>query len=858
MLITQLRSTLTSYSAFNAREDRNPRPGTTSSTHHNTAPIFHLALAFALLVTTSLIASEGERSFSISPSEVNLSRPFAQSQLLVAATSIKSKNHSPADLTHSASYRSSDEKIVTVNQTGRLFAVANGNAKIQVTVNDETHEIPVTISGIDDQLTIDYTLYVQPIISRAGCNAGACHASQYGKGGFVLSVFGFDPAKDREAIASDRMQRRVNFIDPDRSLFLKKPTMQIAHGGGKRISIDSPDYQTLLRWISQGAPGPVKDPTVVTSLEVFPKQGVYQPEQTQQLRVVATYSDDSTRDVTHWAKYDSLDDGVVTVSEEGQIHVAGLGQTSVMVRFENFAQNVTVMAPYGNAELAGWQNQNFIDELAVSKFEQLGIEPSPLCDDSTFIRRAYLDAIGSLPTIEETEGFLQDESADKRTKLVDRLLGLTGDPALDIYNDRYAAYWTLKWSDLLRNTSNGAAADEQRMWAMHNWIKESFRVNKPFNEFVQELVTAKGSIYSSGPASFFRINSNSSDLTEATTQLFLGLRLGCAKCHHHPFEKYSQEDYYSFAAFFSRVGTKNSEEFGLFGRESVVIVKNSGEVRHPKTGKNLPPRTLDGDVVDDALDRRIPLAEWLTSKENRVFARSVANRYISYLLGRGLVEPVDDMRETNPATNPELLDQLAQHFVDSNFDIKQLMRAIMTSRVYQLSSVPTARNVNDDKYYSHYQVKRLSAEPLLDAIDQVTKVRTKFKSLPLGTRAIELPDGEYPDYFLTVFGKPRRASVCECERMPDENLAQALHTLNGEILAKKISDKSGLVSELAKAEMEERNAVRRLFLATLSREPREEELTALEAFRKEAETAQLYYEDVLWTLVNSKEFLFNH
>lgn len=816
----------------------------------NLLPVFCLA--------SSLAFANEAGTLTVQPAEVQLSGAFAQTQLLVTKTDSDVEAARVVDFTSAAKYQSSDAAVVSVSSKGRLLAKANGTATVTVQLDGVSRSIPVVVVGVEPVPQIGFGHYVSPILSRAGCNSGACHASQYGKGGFVLSVFGFEPEKDRDAIAVDRYQRRINYIDPERSLFLKKPTMQIAHGGGKRLELESPDYQTLLTWIRNGAPGPRADEPKVTGIEVFPKQRVAGPEQTQQLRVVATYTDETTRDVTHWAKFDSLDDGVAAVSEDGLVRVVGRGQASIMIRFEGHAQNAMFVVPYGESQLVDWKNNNFVDELASAKFTQVGIEPSPLCDDSTFIRRAFLDAVGSLPTIEETQAFLDDTNPAKREQLVDRLLGLTGDSKLDIYNDRYAALWTLKWSDLLRNSSNGQAADEQRMWAMHNWIKDSFRTNKPFDQFVRELVTAKGSIYSSGPASYYRINQNSSDLTETTTQLFLGLRLTCAKCHHHPFEKYSQEDYYSFAAFFSRIGTKNSEEFGLFGRESVVIVKNSGEVRHPKTGKNLKPRTLDGTEADHELDRRIPLAEWLTSKENKDFARSVANRYVSYLLGRGLVEPVDDMRETNPATNPELLDRLAQHFVEADFDIKQLMRVIMTSRLYQLSSVPTSQNVSDQKFYSRYYVKRLSAEPLLDAIDHVTKVQTKFKSLPLGTSAIELPDGEYPDYFLSVFGKPRRASVCECERMPDENLAQALHTLNGEVLAKKLGDKLGRVAALAKEEMDETEAVTRLYLTALSRPPRQEELDVLQEFRKEAESAQQFYEDVLWTLVNSKEFIFNH
>ncbi|MCA8998115.1 MAG: DUF1553 domain-containing protein [Planctomycetaceae bacterium] len=813
--------------------------------------------SFLTVAALSMLASVGFASGAVTvvPVEVSLQGNFARAQIVIREGS----EDRSADLTNDYVYESSDPGVASVTESGQVVAVGNGTATIQATRNGEAVAIPVTVAGMEESPQIGFNEFVRPILSRAGCNQGACHASQYGKGGFVLSVFGFDPNVDHTAIALDRMQRRVNFLDPEQSLFLKKPTMQLAHGGGKRIEKGSVDYHTLVAWIRNQAPAPQADVPHVTGIEIFPKNRIATVGELQQMRVVATYSDDRTRDVTAWAKYDSLDEAVISVSDSGLVDVVGQGQGPLMVRFEGHAAIATFMAPYAESvELAGWENRNFVDELASAKFQAIGIEPSGVCDDATFVRRAFLDAIGTLPSTEQTLAFLDSDDPNKREHLVDRLLGLTGDSSLDTFNDQYASYWTLKWSDLLRNTSNGQAADEQRMWAMHNWIKESFRTNKPMDKFVRELVTAKGSIYTSGPASFFRINSNSSDLAEATAQLFLGVRLQCAKCHHHPFEKYSQEDYYSFAAFFSRVGTKNSQEFGLFGREIVVVVKNSGEVRHPKTGKNLPPRSLDGTETDHPLDRRIPLASWLTSKDNKDFAKSLANRYVSYLLGRGLVEPVDDMRETNPASNPELLDRLAEHLIASKYDVKQLIRVIMTSQLYQLSSDPTPENAADQKFYSHFHVKRLAAEPLLDAVDRVTAVQTKFKNLPLGTNAIELPDAEYPDDFLNVFGKPRRASVCECERMPDPNLSQALHTLNGDILSKKLADKSGRVAEIVKQEMDETQAIEQLYLAALSRYPSDEELSALRSFRGETESAQQFYEDVLWTLVNSKEFLFVH
>ncbi len=800
----------------------------------------------------------------VTPEQVALQGRFAQTQLIVQSTDAAGAvSDRSGDLTHEATYVSSDPAIVAIDRQGRLLAQANGQAQITVSHGEQTQTVAVDVSGVEAGGAVPFDGYVRPIISRLGCNAGACHASQFGKGGFVLSVFGYDADMDYGALVRDRTGRRINFMQPEESLFLKKPTMQVPHGGGQRLLKSSVDYDTLIAWIQAGAPGPDKEAVKVTAVEVYPAQRLAEPGVTQQLRVTAHHSDGSVRDVTHWARFDSMDDAVLSVTPEGRVSVIGRGQAPIMVRYEGQANIAMFVSPYGPpAELAGWQNNNFVDELASEKFRELGIEPSPVCDDATFLRRAYLDAIGTLPQPEEVLAFLADENPEKRTQVIDRLLGLTGDPNLDVHNDRYAALWTLKWSDLLRNSSEGAATNEQRMWAMHNWMKDAFRTNKPFDQFVRELVVAKGSVFSSGPASYYRIFGDSSELAEATSQLFLGVRLGCAKCHHHPFEKYGQEDYYSFAAFFARVGTKNSDEFGLFGGEAVVMVRNSGEVRHPKTGQVLPPKPLEGEPVEESLDRRIPLAQWLTSPENRDFSRNVANRYVAYLLGRGLVEPVDDMRATNPATNPALLDALADHFVQSGFDLKQLMRAIMVSRLYQLDSQPTEQNASDSKFYSHFKVKRLSAEPLLDAIDHVTGVQTKFKSLPLGTRAIELPDAEYPDYFLNVFAKPRRASVCECERLPDANLAQVLHTLNGDTVSNKVSDKAGLVASLISSGKSDEEIITELYLRALCRPPEQSEIATAKEFLASvpAETMnpekQSIYEDLLWALINSKQFLF--
>lgn len=812
-------------------------------------------IALSVCLTLTCVVANADE-FRIEPPKLSLVGNFARLQICIREQVTDSESTDRAnDLTAEAKIESTAPDIFTVDSSGMLVAIGDGTANLRVTVGDESHEVPVTVSGVVENPSVDFDRQVAPIITKLGCNMGACHASQHGKGGFKLSVFGFEPADDHAAIVRDRLGRRVEMLAPEQSLFLQKPTMQVAHGGGLRLKADSVDYQILKAWLSNQAPGPRSDAPKVTKLTVTPTQRIGRKGLTQQLRVEATYSDETTRDVTAWALFDSMDEGALAVTPRGQVFAVGQGQASIMVRFESRAEVVNFVMPYQDSiELADWKNNNFIDELAEKKFRELGIEPSPLCDDATFVRRVYLDVIGTLPTVDDTTSFIASADPDKRTKLIDRLLGLTGDPNLDIYNEPYSAYWTLKWSDLIRNTSNKLG--DQGMWALHNWIRDSFRVNKPIDRFVRELVTGTGSIYSNGPANYFRINASATDLTESTSQLFLGVRLECAKCHHHPFENISQGDYYGFSAFFARVGTKNSEEFGLFGGEQVVVVNASGEARHPKTGKNLPPTPLGAEPVDHPLDRRIALADWLVSPTNEYFARSVVNRYMYYLLGRGLVDPVDDLRSTNPPTNVALMNALSQHLVDSGFDLKQLVRSIVSSRLYQLDSQPTPANAADSRFYSHFKVKRLPAEALLDAIDQVTAVQTKFKSLPMGTRAIELPDAEYPNYFLNTFAKPRRASVCECERSPDESLAQALHTLNGDTLASKITDKRGRLLKLIADKRQHDEIVSELYLATLCRPPTEDETAASRAFLADYSTPQECYEDLIWALMNSKQFLF--
>jgi hypothetical protein len=813
-----------------------------------------LCSSVAVVLLASVVGRAAD--FLIAPSAVTLDGNFARAQLVVTESGANgSVNERSADLTQQARYVSSDPRIVTVSDSGLLLAHADGAATVTVSVASVARPVPVTVKGVVARPVFGFKEHVMPILAKAGCNAGACHASQYGKGGFKLSVFGFAPEDDYRAIVRDSLGRRVSKIAPASSLILLKPTGGVPHEGGQRLQVGSVDYQVLEQWLACGAPGPSAKAPKAASLRIGPSRRVGPLGFTQQLQVVATYDNGQTRDVTALAKFDSMDEGVLRVTKTGQVTTVGRGQGVALVRFEEQAEIATFVVPYADAvDLAGWTDNNFIDGLAAAKFREIGIAPSPLCDDAAFLRRAYLDATGTLPTPEQATAFLDSKAADKRNQLIDALLGLTGDPARDVHNNAYAAFWSLKWSDLIR--SNSASLGEQGMWALHNWLTTSFRENKPFDRFVRELITARGSTFSNGPANYYRIANNPQDRTEATSQLFLGVRLQCAKCHHHPYETLGQEDYYSFAAFFARVGNKGSQEFGIFGGETVILVSSGGEVGHPRTGQVMKPTPLHGKPVAESRDRRQALADWLTAKDNPYFARNIVNRYVAYLLGRGLVEPIDDMRATNPPSNVALMDALAADFIKSGYNVKHLMRTIMRSRLYQLNSQPTKSNASDSRFYSHYNVKRLAAEPLLDAVDAASGVQTKFEKVPLGTRAIELPDARYNNYFLNTFGKPRREGVCECERVSDPNLAQALHTLNGDIVTAKITDGKGRVARLLAAKKSAEDIINELYLATLSRRPSAHEQTVWRQHLAESANTKAFYEDLLWSLINSKHFLF--
>jgi hypothetical protein len=786
------------------------------------------------------------KSLQVFPQQVMLDGPRDHQQLIVLGEYADGRQW---DLTRQAVFTSGSTKVAVMGPGGVIQPVADGPTTILVEAGGKTAAVPVTVRQTKAELPVDFAREIVPMLTKLGCNQGACHGSQHGKNGFRLSLLGFDPAFDYTQIVQSAEGRRVVLSDPERSILLLKPSLTMEHGGGERFHVNSPQYDLLKRWLEDGAPAPAANTPTATGLEVWPAKRVMVPGEQQQISVRAAWSDGRSEDVTASARYDALSDAIASVTPGGLITARGRGETHIMIRFNGQASVVQVTLPYhpghANTEVAKF---NFIDDKLNAKWQDLGLAPSPLCSDEEFFRRIHLDAIGTLPTPEEIKAFLADQRADKRRQAIDRVLE----------RPEFIDFWALKWGDLLR--INRDQLNEKGMWSFYNWIRAALRANMPVDEFVRDIITAEGSTYTEGPANFYRTANNAADWAETTSQLFLGVRMQCAKCHHHPFEKWSQDDYYGMAAFFVRLGTKGSQEFGIFGRETVVYLRSTGEQTNPRQGGVVKPHPLDGPVVDDPFDRRRQLAQWLTAPSNPFFARNIVNRFWGYYMGRGLVEPLDDLRATNPASNPELLDALAKDFVAHHFDLKQLMRTIMDSRAYQLSSSVTPGNEADTSnvYFARYTVKRLTAEQLADAIDFATGTREKYQGLPLGTRAVQLPDTSVRSFMLDVFGRPPRQITCECERKVQPNIAQALHLLNGDDLNKKLANSSGRIEKLLKDKTPLPAVVENLYLATVSRPPRPDEASEAETWIAKAATPKEGVQDLLWVLLNSREFLFNH
>ena len=805
-----------------------------------------------LAAVCAVAAADG---LTILPGNIELNGPEARHHLLAEAT----LGDHQEDWTRKVQWQSSNPKIAIVDANGEVRPMADGEATITANSQGRNAAASVRVKGSQGPYTWSFRNDVIPVMTKVGCNQGACHGALAGKNGFKLTLRGYDPDVDYDTLTRQSLGRRIDPEEPARSLMLLKPTMAVPHGGGKRFDTNSVEYKILSGWIAQGMPRPHDEDSTVTALEVFPAAARLTPGAEQQLVVRAKFSDGQVRDITRWVKFSSSDEGVASVDDLGHVKMNGNGQAAITLWYSSRVLYSRVSVPYPNkieaAVYEKFPRHNYVDDLVIDKLKTLSIAPSPLADDSTFIRRAYIDAAGILPTAEEVEDFLADKSPDKRQKLIDKLID----------RDEFVDYWAYKWSDLLLVSSRKLR--DNAMWSFYYWIRNSVKNDKPWDEFAREIFTSAGNTRQNGALNYFVIHKDPIDIAENATQAFMGQNVKCARCHNHPLEKWTQKQYYQFANLFSRVGEKNGAEPG----DVVVFAKASGNINHPRLLKPLAPTPLDGTAMslDSPDDRRVHFAKWLTSKDNIYFQRAIVNRVWGNFMGRGIVDPVDDVRATNPASNEELLNALCRDFVDHRFDVKHIIRTIMNSAVYQLSSEANATNQNDNKYYSKYIVKRLPAEVLLDAMSQVTGISTQFSGYPAGTRALELPDTQVKSEFLTSFGRPPRLVCDAAERTSAPSIAQALHVINGDTLNRKLMAPDAYPALAIKLGLSDSKILDHLFLSAYSRYPTDsEKQPMLAALRKargvtgspdvQREARRQALEDMMWALLTSKEFLFNY
>ncbi len=796
-------------------------------------------LALAIVVAIFPSASHSQE---VTPAKIELRGMLDGRQLLVSNTQLR-------DLTRDAKYHVEPAGVVRVSAQGYVRAVGKGTANVLVDINGQKRTVVVAVNDFDENKPLHFANDILPLLSRHGCNSGGCHGRASGQNGFRLSLFGFDIDFDYNALVKEARGRRVMPASPDNSLLLTKASGRVAHGGGKRLAVDSEDYLTLRRWIKQGTPVGDAAAPVLKNLSLSPEHRVMERGQQQQVAVLAHYSDGTIRDVTRQAQYQSNESAVATVDETGLVQTLELsGDATVMARYMGQVAVFRALVPLGKAiaKFPDFPIHNSIDTHAVNRWKKLGITPSELCSDSEFLRRSTLDLLGRLPTPDEARAFLADKSDVKRAKLIDRLL-----------EDRdYAGYFAMRWGNILRNAS--LAGSEQAAYAFHDWMRDMIARNRPYDEFVRGIVAAAGE-WQDAPAVNWYWQMRDDQLHQPvadTAQVFLGLRLQCAKCHHHPYERWSQDDYFGLAGFFSRLGRKGLGEPPPYYASRT---RTTGEV-NPRTGKPIEPKYLDGPEAKVAPedDPRHKLVDWMAQPSNPFFARALANRLWGHFMGRGLVEPVDDMRETNPPSNPELLDALAKDFVDSKFDVKRLVRTICTSRTYQLSSEPNDLNRSDKQNHARAYARRLVAEVLHDSIDQVCGMRTQFGKMSKQARAVDLPHEGFGSYFLDVFDRPPRSSACECARSGGASLPQVLHLMTSSNIENKIGNGTGRIAKMLEKKATPDQVIEDLYLAAYSRLPTPSEREQATRYLQRDPNARRGLEDLSWALLNSREFLFNH
>jgi len=793
------------------------------------------ALAFVVGVSPAWAA------LAVSPTAVLLDSPEASQQLLV--------NLPTSDGTRSATYQVADPAIAVVDVTGMVTPKGEGKTVVTVKHGAETASIPVTVMGLKAPRAVSFGQEVIPILTKASCNSGGCHGKAEGQAGFKLSVFGFDPEADYQALVTESRGRRLFPAAPADSLLVRKGTGRTPHGGGKKLDADTPRYRRLVRWLTEGTQREGGDMSPVMTLEVEPARRTLALGATQQLRVTAISEDGTRRCVTAEAEYASNAGTIAGADGRGLVTAGDTpGEAAILIRYMGHVAVSRVTLPKPGVAFARPPEANDIDKHVWDKLTLLGIPPSDLADDATFLRRVSLDTIGTLPTADEARAFLADPAADKRAKLIDKLLE----------RPEYADFWALKWSDILKVDKD--AVTPQGAVAMTRWVRRQFAENRPYDAFARDVVTAVGSTTADGPAALYKSLATPEVAARSLSQIFLGVRIECAECHHHPSEKWGQDDYWALAGLFSGVTKKPLPG----GAEAVVWANGTdlgpkvGTGKKKKLGETIPARPLGAaaPTFTPADDRRPAFATWMTAADNPYFAAAAVNRLWAHYFGRGLVEPLDDLRATNPASNEPLLTALAADLRAKKYDLKAFTKTLLASRAYQLTSNPLPANAADEQNFSHMAVKPMPAEALLDAVCQVTGVAEKFNGWPAGYRAIQVWDNRMPSYFFHIFGRPVRYSVCECERGTDPSIAQALHLMNSPEIAAKVRARAGVARKLADSDKKPDVIVDELFLSALSRKPTDaEKAKLLDAFADGDRRAAV--EDVMWAVLNGKEFLYN-
>jgi Protein of unknown function (DUF1549)/Protein of unknown function (DUF1553) len=795
-----------------------------------------------LLASSGQAGSPALTAVQVYPPDIHLDTIRSRQSFVVQATYADGITR---DVTAEAKATLGNPALVRLEK-GVAYPVSDGATEMKIEFGGREVSVPVQVKNAKADRPISFKLDVMPVFMKSGCNQGSCHGAARGKDGFRLSLFGFDPDGDHYRLTREINGRRVNLALPRESLLMEKATGHVPHTGGTRFTEESELYQTLLRWLEAGAPqDPPGLPTPV-GLELLPKNAVLDGKGTKHQMVVrARYSDGSDRDVTSLALFLSNNDTSATISPEGVVTAGERGEAFVMARFATFTVGAQmIVLPKGlQFQFPKVAEKNYIDTLVNNKLKKLRITPSELCSDEAFLRRACLDIIGVLPTVEEYRRFMSDSAPNKREKLVDELLE----------RKEFAELWVLKWAELLQIRSSLQVSYKATL-LYYNWLQDNIARNVPMDQMVQELLGSTGGTFKNPATNYYQNETDTLKVSENVAQVFMGMRIQCSQCHNHPFDRWTQDDYYGFAAFFSQVGRKGTDD----PREIVVFNSGGGEVAHPVGGRVMKPKFLGGATPDVAgKDRRVVLAKWLASKDNPYFATNLANIVWDHFFGKGIIDSVDDVRVSNPASNPELLQELGKRFTEYHYDFKKLVRDICNSRTYQMCTQPNESNQGDTRNFSHAALRRIKAETFLDCISQVTETKNKFPGLPVGARAAQIADGTVSTYFLSTFGRATRETVCSCEVKLEPTLSQSLHLLNGEATTQRIAGGNLVGRRLGEKKLP-KEVIEELYVRCLSRKPLATEVTKLEPQIAKEPDKKKALDDVFWALLNSREFMFNH